>query len=421
MTPQDLGRRWLPKNADKLLDAFNAGLLEETHWCDLKADLGSNRESAKDMSAFSIDGGTIVVGIDEKKPDGEPRHPVTLKGLPEKLEQIAQMSIHPPLQISCTTIDSGNDDGKGYVLVHIPASALAPHQVDSTYYARSDKTTIRMSEPEVERLYQRRAQWNRDADDMLAKYMAAGPLIGRMHPPQLFIVARPVGGWPEMCRDLVSGPDWQGKIHQLKFNIRHDESIGRVLTEAGIHPGSGGFLSNIPMYEKTGTGALVSNRMSPGQPVKDNGTDRRLEISEDGEMRLFFNALHFQWGLNDVPRTGLNLASVVALVRELLGVARYLSNRCGHSAMWDFGLGLDGMSGVKPILNIHNPFYADDHPGYPAAEYHQTARASVLDLEKVPGAVAERLAGKLYRTFDVDDERLLAVFDDPAEKADTTD
>lgn len=413
MTPQDLGRKWVPKDAAELLDAFNNGNLAETHWCDLKADLGSNRESAKDMSAFSIDGGTIVIGIDEKKPDGEPRHPVTLKGLPEKLEQIAQMSIHPPLQIVCTMIESG-DDGKGYCLVHIPASALAPHQVDSVYYARSHVTTIRMSEPEVERLYQRRAQWTRDAGDMLAEFMAAGPQVGLVHPPQLYMVARPVGGWPEMCQDLVSGPDWQGKIHQLKFNVRGEESVVRALTEAGMHPGTGGFLSNISMSEKTARGALLSNRMSPGLPVKDTSKDRRLEISEDGGMRLFFNALHYQWGLNDVPRTGLYLAWTVSVVRELLAVARYLSNRCGHSAMWDFGLGLDGMSSVKPILNIHNPFYADDHPGYPAADYRQTARASVLDLEKVPGAVAERLAGKLYRTFDADDPKFLTVFADEA-------
>lgn len=79
------------------------------------------------MSSFSIDGGTIVICIDEKKPNGEARKPVTLKGLPEKIEQIAQWSVHPPLQISCTTVESGNSDGTGYVLVHIPPSPLAPH------------------------------------------------------------------------------------------------------------------------------------------------------------------------------------------------------------------------------------------------------------------------------------------------------
>lgn len=407
MAPQELGRKWLPRDADALLVAFNEGFLEETHWCDLKANLGSNRESAKDMAAFSIDGGTIVIGIDEKKPNGESRHPVTLKGLPEKLEQIAAMLIHPPLQISCTTIESGDGDGKGYVLVHIPASALAPHQVDSTYYARGDKTTIRMSEPEVERLYHRRARWNRDAGDMLTEHMATDLSDGLV---QVYMVASPVGGWPDMCRDLVSGANWQGKINQLRFNVGHEESIARLLDKPGVSPSDRWFISSLQRSEKTDRGALLSNRPVPGGSTWPQA--RRLEISEDGEMRLFFSFFHENWTVNEVPFAGLNLANVVLIVRELQALARYLSGRCGHSAMWDFGLGLDGITRIRPILNARFPIHAGDHPGYPGTEYRQTTRATVLELEQAPGVVAERLAGRLYRNFDIADDTFLAVFAD---------
>jgi len=409
MTPQDLGRKWVPRDADELLDAFNEGFLEETHWCDLKADLGSNRESAKDMAAFSIDGGTIVIGIDEKKPNGEPRHPVVLKGLPEKLEQIAARMIHPPLQISCNTIKSGDTEDKGYVLVHIPASSLAPHQVDGIYYERGDKTTGRMTEPQVERLYQRRAQWNRDVGDMLTEYVAAEPAAENI--PRLFMVARPVGASPEMCQDLVSGQDWSTKLAQLKFNISQEESLVQVMNNLGMRPGDI-WLShnNMSGLDKTDRGALLSNRMLPGQPAQ--GRDRRLEISEDGEMRLSFNYIHHTWNINGVEKTALNLVAVVLIAREMQAVARYLSGRCGHSSMWDFGLGLDGLAGVRPLFNMEYPQHARDHFGYPGTDYRQTTRASVLELEKTPGAVAKRLAGKLYRTFDVNDERFLTVFKD---------
>ena len=48
-----------------------------------------------------------------------------------------------------------------------------------------------------------------------------------------------------------------------------------------------------------------------------------------------------------------------------------------------------------------------------------TTRANVLELVKAPGTVAERLAGGLYRTFDINDEKLLAIFDDePVQKTD---
>ncbi|WP_246183116.1 AlbA family DNA-binding domain-containing protein [Mycolicibacterium grossiae] len=45
------------------------GLLEETHWLDLKRELGSgnaaNKDLAKDIAAFALDGGTILIGVDE--------------------------------------------------------------------------------------------------------------------------------------------------------------------------------------------------------------------------------------------------------------------------------------------------------------------------------------------------------------------
>ena len=133
-------------------------------------------------------------------------------------------------------------------------------------------------------------------------------------------------------------------------------------------------------------------------------------------MRLFCNNVHEDSSINGVHITGLHLANVVLIVRELLAVARYLSNRSGHSAMWDFGLGLDGTLGVRPILNVNNPFYSTDHPGHPGADYRQTTRASVLELEQAPGAVAERLAGMLYRNFDISNEKFLAVFSEESDE-----
>jgi len=401
MTPQDLGRKWVPKDAAALLEAFNAGLLEETRWLDLKREPTSNRESAKDMAAFSIDGGTIVIGIDEKKPNGDPLNPVVLKGLPEKLEQIAAMLIEPPLQISCTTVESGDDDGRGYVLVHIPASPLAPHQVAGTYYARRDKTTARMSESDVERLYQRRAQWNRDIGEMLGVQMGAFPRFETLHLPVLFAVARPVAGWPDMCQDLVSGTNWRGKIDTLKFNVGRDELFG--------------FCSELGYTFKSDRGALLASQADPASTDPDRIT-RLLEIGEDGELRLFYNAPAHSFNVNSTPRTGLRLWEPVSITRELLAVARHLSDRCGHVAAWDFGLALDSMRGVRPMADPSYPFYPHDHPGYPGNDYRSTTRANVLELQKAPGAVAERLVGRLFRNFDVSDEKLLAVFADETDE-----
>lgn len=400
MNPQDLGRKWLPPSADALLDAYRGGLLEESHWCDLKREIGSNnKETARDLASFSADGGTIVVGIDEKEPDGESRHPVALKGLPERIEQIAQAVVHPPLQVSCYTVGSGDEDGRGYVLVHIPASPLAPHQVDGTYYGRGDKTKIKMAEPQVEQLYQQRAWWNRDAGDMLARHVDEfPPRIGLGHPPYLYAVARPVGGWPDMCKDLVGGASWRDNVSRLNRTIVRDSRVHELRGQVKSPPEIL-FFRALPHIQKSGRGALISNRPLPH--VADAKRDLRLEIAEDGELRLFHNAVSAVRAMNDIH---VRLHQIALVVRELLVVAQYISDQCGHSSMWDLGVALDCMNGTHPVTEGTNPVSDEDEPGFPAADYRRTTRVSVLELGKAPGAVTERLLGHLYRTFEITDD-----------------
>jgi hypothetical protein len=409
MNSQDLGKKWVPKDADALLDAFDAGFLEETHWCDLKRELTSNKETAKDMSSFSIDGGTIVIGLDEKKPNGEARSPVALKGLPEKIEQIAQWSVHPPLQISCTVVESGDNDGTGYVIVHIPPSPLAPHQVDSVYYARSDKTTIRMSEPEVERLYQRRAQWTRDAAEMLREHVDADPFGAGSELPRLFIVARPVGGWPQMCRDLVSGRDIQGKIKTLTGMLSLDTALRAARQRVGAQPQLS-IIDDLSGVGRTARGAMLSSRMMP--PSLDHANPEKttdLEISEDGEMRFYRSGVGWIRNRNYDATPSFWLEYTVRAVREVIVLAREISTRYGHAAMWDLGIAVTSLAGARPELDRGQVM---DRPGYPNPQYTCTTRASVLELEKTPGGVADRLVGRLYRTFNMEEPLFMTIFDD---------
>ena len=67
------------------------GLLEETHRLDINRELESgnsaNKKLANDIAAFSLDGGTIVIGVDEDT--SPPRlSPVSMDGLAERIEQI---------------------------------------------------------------------------------------------------------------------------------------------------------------------------------------------------------------------------------------------------------------------------------------------------------------------------------------------
>ncbi|WP_143104924.1 hypothetical protein [Amycolatopsis regifaucium] len=61
--------RWTAHSEADLQSAIDSGILEETHWMDLKREINSgksaNRELARDLASFALDGGTLLVGIEE--------------------------------------------------------------------------------------------------------------------------------------------------------------------------------------------------------------------------------------------------------------------------------------------------------------------------------------------------------------------
>lgn len=82
--------RWTPSTEADLAEALANGLLEETHYLELKREVppgkGANKELARDLAQFAIDGGTLIIGIDA--PEGAPTtlSPVPLAQLPERIE-----------------------------------------------------------------------------------------------------------------------------------------------------------------------------------------------------------------------------------------------------------------------------------------------------------------------------------------------
>ena len=94
----------------------------------------------------------MIIGIREDKPTRRFHlAPQPLKGLPEKVEQVARSLADPPLNVLTDVIEASANDGTGYLIVHIPASAAAPHMVDGRYYGRGDKTKYQMADAEVVR------------------------------------------------------------------------------------------------------------------------------------------------------------------------------------------------------------------------------------------------------------------------------
>ena len=106
---------------------------------ELKGGDSGNREIAKDIAAFSVEGGLIFIGVDE---DTTPPslHPVKLDGLTERIEQVGLSRVDDPVLVTTIEIQSTTDPTHGFLVVEVPVSSQAPHMADGKYYSRGDTT-----------------------------------------------------------------------------------------------------------------------------------------------------------------------------------------------------------------------------------------------------------------------------------------
>ena len=137
---------WVPENAEEIERAAQGGHLRETHSFDAKAalpDRNRNAELAKDVSAMTVDGGVLLYGIAEDR-DQNPTvpQPIDLAGVRERVDQIVSTSIQEQPYVDPRSFATADDPSKGYLVVLVPQSARAPHQVtvrgELRFYGRDE-------------------------------------------------------------------------------------------------------------------------------------------------------------------------------------------------------------------------------------------------------------------------------------------
>jgi predicted HTH transcriptional regulator len=180
-------------------------------------------ELAKDLAQFAIDGGTLIIGISERD-DTLKLEPVELKGLKERIEQVAQSRVDPPLFVQVREIRS-SDPQKGYLVVVVPPSAMAPHMVNGRYWARGSATKYIMPDVEVWRHHERRQPVKEDLYALLEKEIERDPVPdGKFG--HLFLVATPHPEREGLLTELVTGDGWQGRLVELAWNVYASSSRG---------------------------------------------------------------------------------------------------------------------------------------------------------------------------------------------------
>ncbi|MFF2721915.1 hypothetical protein [Streptomyces sp. NPDC058011] len=142
---------------------------------------------------------------------------------PEKIESVARTIPDPPLTVITEEITAEAADGIGYLIVHIPASPVAPHMVDNKYYGRGDKTKYRLGDAEVVSLHARRRSAEADTLTLLRTEMDNDPLRGVCDQSHLFLVARPAAARRDVCLPITGAPDWQTRLLTLVEKAKSSE------------------------------------------------------------------------------------------------------------------------------------------------------------------------------------------------------
>lgn len=396
--------RWMPTTEEAIRDAADAGLLEETHFLELKSDLkpgpAANKELARDLAQFAIDGGTLLVGVAET-PEGPPTlSPIAdVDGLCERIEQVARSIPDPPLSVVCTRIDRG--DRSGYVVVQVPASARAPHMVAQVYFGRGDKTKIRLSDDEVRRLHAAQQTQRDIGRQEMARYVARDPVPTELRQQaHLYVVAVPTAPRPEMLLSLTHGPTAQQEQFALIYQAAQEPTgvsrFSPTLTDAtSFHRrDDGAAMTSYGLAE----GRILNSEA--GAPFREDFIE--VEFSEDGVIRLMTSRF------SDEVRSGAGqeLFGTMApvLVRQFVELARAVSAKAGYGGMWSLGFAATKVKGI-PVHLGGRTSWQWEAGGLTTDSFEHYTHEPTLELAQHPGPVTERLVGKFLRAAGISNSR----------------
>lgn len=396
---------WSPRTEADLQAAIDAGLLEESHRLDLKQALhatkGDNKELARDIASFAVDGGTLIIGIGEDKDNRTFfRAPQPLKGLGEKVEQVARTLPDPPLAVVTTDIPSTEDEDQGYLVIHVPASPAAPHMVDGRYHGRGDKTKHVLSDAEVVRLHERRRSTDQDALELLQHEMDRDPVRHGSN-AHLFLLAQPLAGPRDMLLRLTSDLQWGQRLNEFIAKA-NTQALNEVLyPNHAIVPSLAVDASH--SYRRARGIAAASPDIGPARLFTSDGSGCpqtmraiELQVGDDGGLRIYSSRLSDE--VNGQQQ--IFAAAPVVKTRRLLALVVAAAEEAGYFGNWALAVGANRLKGMGAYNSNHGMF--GPNAQYDADIYAETTTATWAELTATPGAITRRLTGPLLRALGVE-------------------
>ena len=384
---------WIPRSGQELLDGLPGA--RETAYLEFKRELpdrSKNIDIAVDVSAMGIDGGVVIYGVAEDR-DTQTfvANPIELAGQSERIDQVLRTYTGGQLRFSISALPDPDplNTGKGYIVVHVPASPLAPHMVEGRgMYGRGDKGIRLLTQGDVDRLYERRAEWGVSAEEQLAAARELSDLRAgtQASPAVMRMVVKPLTG-NTLIREQAglgtSGSDiiqlGIGVMNLIQF-VRHApyefSSIGRTYT-MGTAQGL----------------RLVAASAEPGDLVE-------FEVQDDGTV-IFAHGHIMNLTVEPGSRVVID-SSVAQMTAHVLATAGEMYRRAGFFGVIDVALVIEGATGAVSydwyVRGVSSPF-ARTRGVLRGAEVVSSVRTTTDELLELKAVeVARQLFGPIGRS-----------------------
>jgi hypothetical protein len=380
---------WVPANAEQLEIAAASGDLVETATFDGKLSLPTPKRNASlaiDVAAMSTDGGVLVYGLGEDQNDRlTVTKPFPLAGVADRVAQIVETSIAEPPFIEARPLELPTDPSRGYLLVVVPQSARAPHQVivggDLRFYGRGARGNRILTEAEVARLYRRRERWELDANSLLEAEIERWPYSPVPQLGYMFAFVRPLAADDEILERATEHGDGEGLLRGPVQEAMTNSHTTRYDPKLARAP----FVTQRGAYGWTLSTASETERVDPA----NTPYTATLDVDSDGTGHLFVGRAA------EVHRERLYVLEVVVagnLAAFLAGMG-VVYDRAGYAGQVDVGVAVMGI-GNSLSLSVHGR--AVLHPRiFRAPDFKRTGRFAAAELSANPRDVALGLVRRL--------------------------
>ncbi|MFN3600135.1 MAG: helix-turn-helix domain-containing protein [Dietzia sp.] len=387
--------RFAPSSFQDVVAAAESGLLNEGHWVELKKAVppkspGANLELAKDLASLSVDGGIMVIGIEDKKGAAGAVTGTPIDGLASRIDATALAKVHPPLTVVTTILPHADNLDTGVILVNVPASVSAPHMVDGTYWGRGDEGKRPLSDVEVRRLLTleqgRSEKFEKRLYDV-AKVIGGeqlqhtGPAFNFLAEPASTTYGAPITetlGQGHLLQWFSEAVPHQAKWSPSLLSLQH-----RVPHPDGVSAAS---------FNLSARSAYYWDQLS-------------VLIGDDGCWYARGGSAVSPIGSMSDPNDGIAVfraGAAIELTHALLiSIAHFANNKIPFQGQWTIGVHINQLSGIEPVEK-HIGRFPGEFSAYPREQYIGKTIATTDEMTSNPAQVAMRLLRRLLRAMSVE-------------------